>query len=1138
MNEITKIDAFVQSSPHPAWLATGRGECLYVNPALEHLTGLKSDQINQVDWRTFVLEEDRVAASASWQKSLAFGTPYRTTVRLRGFDGVPATVELIAFGHSLNDGTELWLFSGLHVHDTTQRYSWLEAQLQATLNVIPAYTWYALPSGGLTFVNERTGDYLGLPKDHPLRLGIDTGAEWDAHIPFLHPDDREEARRVWSVCIGTGSAGENSQRVCNAEGEYRWFLSRVEPLRASDGTLLYWIGVNLDIDERKRAEEQLVKSALQIQRNEFYLSEAQRLGHIGSWVLDPVVGFDYWSQELFVIYGLDPERAAPTLDEYLACVHPHDREFMASLIKRMTAEALGCDVTKRIVRPNGEVRHIRCVGAPILENGTLKRIVGNAIDVTEHELLTRELRRREAYLAEAQRLSHTGSFGWNPDTGEIVWSNETYRIFEYDFATKPTLDMVVQRVHPQDRALAQQVIDRASQDGTDFEHEYRLLLADGRVKHVHAIAHFLQDASGNREFIGAVTDITERKKAEEALRSSEAYLAEAQRLSHTGSWTWSPDTDVRYWSEECYRILGFDPRDGLPRMEELIQRIHPDDQPAFRESVKRSRHNKLDEEVDYRIVHPGGAVRDIHSIGHPVFSPCGDLIEYTGTVIDTTERKRAEEELRRSERELRTLIDVLPAYVWTSLPDGTVDFLSKSWLDYFGQSREEAMGWGWAGVIHPDDVDRVLTNWQAGLATGEPVDQELRCRHADGGYHWFLHRSRPLRNDEGNIVKWYGILLDVNALKETEHALQMREHELLGIIETIPSMLWSTSPTGEPTHLSRRMLEYFGAHSEELVNRGWVSFIHPDDREEALTAFFRAIKTGESYNAINRLRRSDGEYRWHETRGEPLRDRHGKIIQWYGISIDIDERKRAEDHLRDTGITLAKASRLATVAELAGSIAHELNQPLMSILANAQAAKRWLNAASPNMKEGNSSIERIIRDAHAADETMQHIRALFKQESFDKKDANIPNIIREVVRIVQEDPKKRDVPIECRFEESLPAVPVDQIQIQQVFINLIVNAIEALEGRQVSPLVVLRAAMTDANEMLIQVIDNGPGVDDPGRIFDAFMTTKEKGMGIGLAVSRTIVEAHGGKLWAESNKTGGATFNVALPLSHAGRTTT
>jgi PAS domain S-box-containing protein len=393
-----------------------------------------------------------------------------------------------------------------------------------------------------------------------------------------------------------------------------------------------------------------------------------------------------------------------------------------------------------------------------------------------------------------------------------------------------------------------------------------------------------------------------------------------------------------------------------------------------------------------------------------------------------------------------------------------------------------------------------------------------------------LNRSLPIRDDEGKVVKSYGILFDIDELKKTETALQMREHELLGIIETIPAMLWSLSPTGEPTHLSKRFLEYRGASVEQYANRGWENFIHPDDREANAKAFFRSIETGESFNVIQRYRRADGEFRWNQVRGEPLRDPEGKIIQWYGLSMDIDDRKRAEDHLRDTRIKLAKASRLATVAELAASIAHELNQPLASILANAQAAKRWLNAASPNMTEVDSSIERTIRDARAADETMQHIRALFKQESFVKEDVKLPDILNEVVRVVQEDPKKRAVPVECHVDECLPEVPVDRIQVQQVFINLIVNAIEALDGQQVPPRVILRAAVTDSDRMLVQVIDNGPGVDDPERIFDAFMTTKEKGMGIGLAVSRSIVECHGGRLWAENNKAGGATFNVALPL--------
>jgi hypothetical protein len=441
------------------------------------------------------------------------------------------------------------------------------------------------------------------------------------------------------------------------------------------------------------------------------------------------------------------------------------------------------------------------------------------------------------------------------------------------------------------------------------------------------------------------------------------------------------------------------------------------------------------------------------------------------------------------------------------------------------------MGWGWGGAIHPEDLDRVVANWRAALAAGAPTEHELRCRRADGTYHWFLYRSLPLRDDGGNVAKWYGTLTNIDALKETESTLQMREHELVGIIETIPSMLWSTSPTGEPTHNSQRLLEYVGASHEEFVSRGWVSFIHPDDREETAKAFSRAIETGKSYNVIHRVRRADGEYRWHQTRGEPLRDHHGNIIQWYGLSIDIDERKRAEDHLRDARNKLSTASKIATVAELSASIAHELNQPLMAVSGNAQAAKRWLAANPPDLTEANASIDRILRDIRSADATMQHIRALFKREVFEKREANISDIIGEAVRLVNEDPNKRGVLIDWHFDGHPPTVCVDPIQIQQVLCNLISNAIEATDGSANAAKILLRVFVTQEQEVIVQVIDNGTGLEDTEKIFDAFMTTKEKGMGIGLAVSRSIVEAHGGRLWAENNPDRGATFNVALPVS-------
>src|SRR5258708_10174049 len=271
---------------------------------------------------------------------------------------------------------------------------------------------------------------------------------------------------------------------------------------------------------RRRLAE-LERLRAELQQSETYLSEAQRLAHMGSWAFDPD-GFYYWSPELFRMHGLDPASKPPGVQEYLNRVHPHDRESMTELVKGILANASPFDATKRIVRPNGEVRYIRCVSGPVIENQRLKKYVGSAIDVTEHELLTQDLRRREAYLAEAQSLSHTGSFGWKPATGEIVWSDETYRIFEYDRVKKPTMDMVSQRVHPDDRADFLKVIDGASAGASHFEHTYRLLLPDGGVKHVHALAHALQDASGNREFVGAVTDITEQRHAGAVIRGQEA----------------------------------------------------------------------------------------------------------------------------------------------------------------------------------------------------------------------------------------------------------------------------------------------------------------------------------------------------------------------------------------------------------------------------------------------------------------------------------------------------------------------------------------------------------------------------------------------------------------------------------------
>jgi hypothetical protein len=246
------------------------------------------------------------------------------------------------------------------------------------------------------------------------------------------------------------------------------------------------------------------------------------------------------------------------------------------------------------------------------------------------------------------------------------------------------------------------------------------------------------------------------------------------------------------------------------------------------------------------------------------------------------------------------------------------------------------------------------------------------------------------------------------------------------------------------------------------------------------------------------------------------------------MADEIDKQSLTEEHHRTNRLRFKRSLRFAREDELAASIIHQLCQPLTSMLARAQAARRWLMAEPPNLTEATASMDQIASDVRTASETMQRIRALFKREPFDKRETSIRDIMSAAIRLVLDDPNKREVQIEWHFEKNIPKVHVDPLAIQEVFINLITNAIEALEETE-CPLIEFRATIGDQNVLLMQVIDNGPGIGDTERIFDSFVTTKENGLGIGLAVSRALAEAHGGRLWAENNPAGGAVFCLALP---------
>jgi len=370
---------------------------------------------------------------------------------------------------------------------------------------------------------------------------------------------------------------------------------------------------------------------------------------MGSWSFNPSGFFDYWSPELFRICGLDPAKGAPTLDEYLATVHPQDRQLIAGTMERMLLEGSGCDVTQRILRPHGELRHIRWVGIPAFDEGVVKGFVGTAMDVTEQERLTHELQRREAYLAEAQRVSHTGSFGWTVATGEIVWSEETYRIFQYERATKPTVELVVQRVHPEDADRVKRALERASRDAQDLDLEHRLRMPDGFVKHVHIVAHAFGAEPGTIELIGAVTDVTEQRQAIEELRRSEEQWRDVFENNPTMYFMVDAAGTVLSVNPFGAEQLGYQVAELVDQP--LLSVFHQSD----REAVQRNMASCLEQlgrarSWEARKVRKDGKVRWVRETAKAV--PRGNAIIVLVACEDITDQKRAEEALRQSQADL------------------------------------------------------------------------------------------------------------------------------------------------------------------------------------------------------------------------------------------------------------------------------------------------------------------------------------------------------------------------------------------------------------------------------------------------------------------------------------------------------
>jgi PAS domain S-box-containing protein len=685
-------------------------------------------------------------------------------------------------------------------------------------------------------------------------------------------------------------------------------------------------------------------------------------------------------------------------------------------------------------------------------------------------------------------------------------------------------------VHSDDLPHVGQVFTQAIAAGDPYDFEARIRRFDGIYRWCQVRGLPLRDTNGHiARWYVVLTDIDERKRAEDALRASERSLKLIIDTIPALAWSARPDGSAEFFNQHYLNFIGLSAEQASGWG--WTAAVHPDDLNDLSATWQRIMASEAPGEAEARLRRHDGNYRWFLFRTNPLRDEAGTVVKWYGVNTDIEDRKRAEDALRKSERQFRLLVETIPALVWCGTPEGELDYLNQRAVEYLGHTAQSLSGGRWLELVHPDQRDATVRRWLHSATTGSPYDDVYQLRRADGQYRWIQSLGEPFRDPEGQIAYWYGQIVDIDDRKRAEAGLRQAYGHLAEAQRLSKTGSFITDLQADHRDWSEEAFRIFEFDpTTSLTLQAIRGLVHPEDLPVYDAAYKRAME-GVGFDMAFRIIISAGNVKHLHAVGHVMEEIAGRPV-FIGAIQDVTESKVAEEALNRARSELTHVARVTTVSALTASIAHEVNQPLSGIITNAGTCLRMLAADPPDVDGARETARRTLRDGNRAADVITRLRALFSKREFTLEPLDMNDVTQEVVALSMSDLQRNRIVLQSEFANDLPLVTGDRIQLQQVILNLLRNASDAMVPVHDRPRQLLIRTTRDTDDRVrVTVRDAGVGLDlqSMNKLFDAFYTTKVEGMGIGLSVSRSIIEKHHGRLWAEPNDGPGATFSFAIP---------